>query len=177
MNAARHVLIGALVVASSVSGATEKTREHGVGFVNVTIAMGQVGDADLKRGIYIYHLTCNVHCFLSRFTLNECATANSSESSFTPSVQKWGGNNMLRANQVGNRIELTVYQATGPAEPAHMTWTFDGDLLERLRDVKTSGFLDYSQLPEKMVPIEFVPIPRSRLKVMDCPVALPGLSE
>ena len=156
------------------SPASEKMR-HAVSGVDVTIAMGQVGDADLKRGIYIYHLTCAGSCVLHRIALNECETTNGDKSSFTPIAQSWSGP-MLRATQVGSRIELTVYQANGPSVPAHMTWTFDGDQLKTLRDIKTSGFLDPSQLPQKMVLIEFDPIPRDRLKAFDCSVSLPGLA-
>jgi hypothetical protein len=77
-----------------------------------------------------------------------------------------------------NQIELTVYQAFGRKLPAKMTLTFavEQPPLRTLTHFKTSGFIDGRRWPDIGAQIEYVPIKHDRIKVLDCPVALPGLT-
>jgi len=168
-----------LNLGSGAAAATEASRvRRGVTTVDVVIATGEVGDRDLARGIYIYHLKCAGSCELSRISLNQCAKTNHGDSAFIPRVDSWIGSQWISARQTDNRIELTVYQAFERGLPANMSWTFDSSEgpLRMLKELKTSGFIDYSKFPEKMVPLEFEPIARDRLKNLDCPVMLNGLA-
>jgi hypothetical protein len=48
--------------------------------------------------------------------------------------------------------------------------------LRTLTEFKTSGFIDGRRWPDISAHIEYVPIKNDRTKVLDCPVALPGLT-
>jgi hypothetical protein len=158
--------------------ADESQRERPVTSIDISIATGELGDKDLVRGIYIYHLKCAGSCELNRITLNQCSNDKNDHSSFAPRVDNWIGHQWISAKQIGNRIELTVYQAFGRKLPAKMTWTFNslGAGLASLSELKTAGFIDYNQFPTKVVPLEFEPVPRDRPKRFDCPVLLKGLT-
>jgi hypothetical protein len=151
----------------------------GVDSIDLTIATREVGDADLASGIYIYHLKCSRSCELTRITLNKCSKENKDAASFTPTSDHWVGSDWISAQQTSNKIRLKVYQAFGQQLPAEMFWTFnsEGGRLTTLRNLTTTGFIDYSQFPSKLAPIEFEPIPLDRSKTLDCPVALKGLGQ
>lgn len=151
----------------------------GVDSIDITVAAREVGDADLARGIYIFHLKCSRSCELSRITLNKCLKAESGELSFTPTVDNWIGPQWISAKQIANRIRVRVYQAFGRHLPADIDWIFNSDRgrLTSLSTLKTAGFIDYSQFPAKIVSIGFEPIPHARSKILDCAVALKGLAQ
>lgn len=154
-------------------------QKSAVDSVDSIVATHEVGDAELKHGIYIYHLKCSRTCELNRITLNTCAAAKSGATSFTPTTDHWIGPNWISAKQMATTIQVKIYQAFGRQLPAEMAWTFNSESgrLTTLRGLTTTGFIDNTQFPEKLVPMAFEAIPLDRSKIFDCPVALKGLTQ
>jgi hypothetical protein len=163
------------------AAAQEQTsnKARGVSSLDVDIAVGEAGDDKLERGIYIFHLKCAGLCEMSRITINQCSIPKNAESGFVPKVDYWSSSHWIKAKQTANnRVELVVYQAFEHGLPAKMTWIFNssGAPFTTLQQLLTSGFIDYREFPNKIVPVQFVPIPTDRLKAMDCPARLRGLN-
>lgn len=175
------LLMVTLFIYPRLAGATAADapkRDQGVTSIDVSIATSELGDKDLVRGIYIYHLKCAGSCELNRITLNQCSAPENAESGFVPRVDYWSSARWIKAKQTAsNRVELTIYQAFEHGLPAKMTWIFNssGRPFTTLQELRTSGFIDYREFPKKIVPIEFVPVQADRLKTMDCPARLIGL--
>jgi hypothetical protein len=165
-------------------GADAATQRHStnvsvVSSLDVEVALGVQGDEKLEHGVYIFHLKCSGSCELSRITLNQCVSAKNAEPSFAPRVDYWSSSRWIKAQQIGNdRVELTIFQAYDHGLPAKMTWIFNssGTPFTTLRELRTSSFIDYREFPNKVVPVDFVPVSNDRLKLMDCPVRLRGLN-
>ena len=147
--------------------------------LDVKIAVGAVGDADLMQGVYIFHLKCSGSCDLDRIALNQCSKSGYGKATFAPRVDKWSTTtNSMTAKQIsGNQVLLTVFQAFEHGLPAQMTITFNssGEPFTRVVGLRASGFLDFGVFPE-LKPIEYAPVPSDRVKALDCPALLPGLN-
>jgi hypothetical protein len=148
----------------------------------MTFSAGEAGDESLARGVYSFRLQCSVDlsCGLQLLTLNDCVASKGRPATFTPRADYWstGADSLIVVPLEGNKIELTAYQAFGRKLPAKITLTFAAEEppLRTLTDFKTSGFIDGRRWPDISAHIEYVPIRHDRAKVLDCPVALPGLT-
>jgi hypothetical protein len=165
--------------AESASQEQPSKNSRAVSSLDVEIATTEAGDEKLERGIYIFHLKCAGSCELSRITLNQCSAPRSAESGFVPRVDYWSSPRWIEAKQTAkNRVEVTVYQAFEHGLPAKMTFIFNpsGTPFTTLQELLISGFIDYREFPNRVAPVELVPLPTNRLKAVDCPARLRGLS-
>jgi hypothetical protein len=177
------LLAAALNVAFSVAEPTPAAQANRLAApIRMTFSAGEAGDESLSRGVYWFRLQCSVDlsCGLQLLALNECVVSKGSPATFTPRADYWStqADSLVVVPLGENKIELTVYQAFGRKLPAKITLTFAPEQppLSRLADFKTSGFIDGRRWPDLSAHIEYVPIRHDRTKVLDCPVALPGLT-
>jgi hypothetical protein len=158
-----------------------KAKDHFFIF-KLEVAAAAADDETLSRGIYLFRVWGGDSFLeLQRLTLNECSTAQGEEASFLPSVDTWSTSSPLplKATKVSdNQIELSFYQAFHHGFPATMTLTFDPKSrpFSKLTELKTHGFIDLRYFPGQIKYIDYAPIETDRLKSLDCPVCLRGLS-
>jgi hypothetical protein len=155
---------------------------QGAPSVDLVVAAGAVGDDALAYGIYIFHLKCSGSCDLERITLNECSRTEAGTAAFIPRADLWSSslNSMTIKKITGNQIELEVYQAFEHGFPATATFTFDSTAnpFKVLTGFKTIGFLDLRSGAKTHADaqVDYVPLANDRLKTLDCPVSLRGLT-
>ncbi len=149
---------------------------------DLEFAAAAAGDETLAHGVYLFQVSGDrVFIQLQRITLNECAKIQGKKPSFQPRVDFWSTTTPLRlkaAKLSDNQIELSLFQAFHHGLPATMTLTFDPDSppFSKLMGMKSQGFIDVRYFPKEIRPIDYVPIQSDRLKTLDCPVYLRGLS-
>jgi hypothetical protein len=145
-------------------------------------AAAAADDEALAHGIYLFQVWGGDSFIeLQRITLNECSDAQSKEASFLPTVENWSTTSPLglKATRVSdNQIELSLYQAFHHGFPATMTLIFDPNSppFRKLIELKTRGFIDLKYFPGQIRYIDYVPVKTDRLKALNCPVYLRGLS-
>jgi hypothetical protein len=150
-------------------------------YVDIQFAAGAAGDETLAHGVYLFRLKCaaDLSCGFEKLTLNECGLRDAAAATFSPRAEEWSTSrdSLTVRRTASNRIELTVYQALGRKLPATAVLTFAAEPPWRqLTDFATSGFIHGRLWPDINAHIDYVPIKHDRVKMLDCPVALPGLT-
>jgi hypothetical protein len=181
---ARAIVGLTLLLSSAVLGASHgyaKSKDHF--FIwNLQFAAAAAGDKDLSHGIYLFRVWGGDDFLeLQRITLNECSNAVGQQPSFSPYVDVWSTTSPRKLKAVktsANQIELSLYQASDQGLPATMTLTFDPNSrpFTKLTELKTHGFVSVPDFPREITYIDYVPVETDRLKSLDCPVYLRGLS-
>jgi hypothetical protein len=173
------VLLTALVLGPSHGHA--KGKDHFF-IYKLEFAAAAADDKDLSRGIYLFQVWGDdTFLELQRITLNQCSSVEGQQPSFSPRVDVWSTTSPMRleATKVSdNQVELSLYQAFHHGLPATMTLTFDSNSksFTKLTQLKTHGFIDLSYFPKEIRYIDYVPVETDRLKSLDCPLYLRGLS-
>ncbi|WP_347989698.1 hypothetical protein [Methylomonas sp. AM2-LC] len=147
---------------------------------DTTFAASQSGDNNFEKGIYIFTLSCRLGSWsLSLFSMNECHVNEGGVKSFEPSLVGWYDlYGQVEAKQIDdNKFKITVYQAENKQLPANILLTFDQNIqpFKNLESIELSGFIDQNALPDRVIPVDYLPLLHNRYKNPDCPILLRGI--
>jgi hypothetical protein len=150
--------------------------------VHLEVAVQQREGGKLERGLHLLDLSCwDRQCSLTSVSLNQCGESGEGKPTFFPKVQRSStleGNLSVRA--VGSTL---VVKETGS--------DIGGDYVNNLRFEYEMpqkglaatglrgfswGFVKNSAILQKVLTIEYVPLPkRNQVLTLDCGVLLPGV--
>lgn len=139
----------------------------------------QIGN-ETNTGIHIFKLYCGLGaCQLHQFSLNECESVGTINSSFTLKTHEWttwAGN--LKVKIVSNNtLDVTVFQAMHHELPAHISFNYFSELpfSKHVKSFITKGFLNLKTYPE-LTTVEYVPIIGfNKVESINCPIMLQGI--
>jgi hypothetical protein len=116
--------------------------------------------------------------YLELVSINECHVNEGGVNSFEPTRMRWVGSGDIEGKQVDdNKFKITVYQTENKQLPANILLTFDPNIqpFKKVESIKLSGFVDQSALPDRVIPVDYVPLLDKKYKKPDCPVLLKGI--
>ena len=150
--------------------------------VHLEVAVQQREGGKLERGLHLLDLSCwDRQCSLTSVSLNQCGESGEGKPAFFPKVQRSStleGNLSVRA--VGSTL---VVKETGSDIGGdyvnNLRFEYEmpqkGLAATRLRGF-SGGFVKNSAILQKVLTIEYVPLPkRNQVLTLDCGVLLPGV--
>jgi hypothetical protein len=106
--------------------------------------------------------------------MNECKVNEDGLNGFEPTRVEWIGAGEIEGKQVDDsKYTITVFQAKNKQFPANILLTFDKN--KNLESIELTKFVDLNALPDRVIPVEYVPLLDKKYKYADCPVLLKGI--